>query len=189
MQKKINFKLPKITIKRMKKEIPYNHEYWRTDGPLGGRFLYDVVMRLKHRKQQLISDWTFSAIEKNGNTIGKIDRYDQWTKKNKISLINEGYIPAVKLYDTMSMWLVPIFIRFHGGQIFDIHVRDKNGEFIYSQDTPVTLNDDMESTATERFIKQLGKTALPHQSMQQIAFFGILAAGVVLGLFMMGFFN
>lgn len=146
-------------------------------------------MRLKNRKKQIVSDWTFYAEEKNGKIYGKVQRNDRWTDEPKTVLVSKGYHKAIKLYDTMSMWLVPVFIRFHGDRVFDVTATDEKGRLLYSQDTPVTLNDQMESTATDRFIKQLGKTALPHQSIQQLAFIGILGQGTLLGLFMMGAFK
>ena len=46
----------------------------------------------------------------------------------------------------------------------------------------------MQSTATQDFIKGMGKVAMSSMDLQKLAMIGIIAVGAIFGLFMLGVF-
>jgi hypothetical protein len=116
-------------------------------------------------------------------------RVDKWTDESPAVLRANGYKRAVGLYDSLVWWGVPVYIRIDGGKTFDVrHAVDELGRLKYSQDTAGTLHDSMQSTATQDFIKGMGKVAMSSMDLQKLAMIGIIAVGAVFGLFMLGVF-
>lgn len=115
-------------------------------------------------------------------------RSDCWTAREPEELHKAGYLPSIRTpgYDNIAWWRVPIFARIHDGFVFDIHRRDADGNLLYSQDTPNTLEDELRSNAVRDFIKGLFKTSLPTMDLQKILMIGILGVGAVFGLMMLG---
>lgn len=169
------------------------HEYWRD----GWKFFYDLKMRLIHRtlhKRRLICDIRLAKYQTLDELIcnsyeARYVRSEKWTDMKPIELQRAGYKKVEGLHDNLAWWGVPVYLRISGGSKFNIHARDKKGELLYSQDTAATLHDVMQSRATEQFLKGMGKTKLPEIDLQKMLFIGIIAAGAVFGLWMLGFFR
>jgi hypothetical protein len=114
-------------------------------------------------------------------------RTDKWTDESPADLRSNGYKRVVGLYDSIVWWGVPVYLRIDGGKVFDVkHAVDGAGHLMYSQDTAGTLHDSMQSTATQEFIKGMGKVAMSSMDLQKLAMIGIIGVGAVFGLMMMG---
>jgi hypothetical protein len=116
------------------------------------------------------------------------DRHDYWTAMTSDELHQEGYLKAIRMpgYDSIQWWGQKVYVRLQNYTQFDIHQKDDFGRFIYSQDTPSTLHDEMTSNATQQFIKAMFKTTLPTMDIQKIIMMALLAVGAVFGLMMLG---
>lgn len=169
------------------------HEYWRD----GWIFFYDLKMRIKYRtfgKRRLMCDirlMKYQTVDElvNNSYEARYTRAEHWTTMDPIELQRAGYKKVEGLHDSIAWWGVPVYLRISGGAKFNIHQRNKNGELLYSQDTAATLHDVMQSNATKKFLKGMGKTKLPEMDLQKIMFICILGAGAFFGLYMLGFFR
>ena len=179
------FKKPKH-----KSLLRQNLQYWNKD------FIYIVKERWNHHRffsgEKILVDIAVkehlvrSAYNSDLVKIPSYEREDQWTSATSKSLNEAGYKRVVGLYDSILWWGVPVYIRFADLKRFDVHVKDDQGRYLWSQDTATTLNDAMQSQATKEFIKGMGKTAVSSMDMQKLAMMGIVAVGAVFGLMMMG---
>lgn len=115
-------------------------------------------------------------------------RDECWTDRPGSELQAQGYMIAVGLHDSIIWSGIPVYIRVAGGTMADLsQILDKDGRRIYSRDSASTLNDAMQSNATEEFRRGLGKaSATLTMDIQKIAMIGILAVGAAFGLMMMG---
>ena len=118
--------------------------------------------------------------------VYRYERRDTWTKRSPEELNRDGYYRVDGLYDSIIFWGVPVYIKLHGLRKFDIKTVNDKGELIYSQDTSATLHDVMQSSATQDFIKGMGKTTMAAMDTQKIIMIAILGAGVIFGLYMLG---
>lgn len=113
-------------------------------------------------------------------------RYDRWTSDSAEELQKQGYLKVDGLYDSIVYWGVPVYMRINNASMFDIHVKDAEGNFIYSQDTAATLHDSMTSNATMAFLKGMNRIAWQAMDMQKIIMIAIVGAGAIFGLYMLG---
>jgi hypothetical protein len=115
-------------------------------------------------------------------------RDEAWTDRPGSELQAQGYMITVGLHDSIIWSGIPVYTRIAGGTMADLSkILDKDGRRIYSRDSASTLNDAMQSNATEDFRKGLGKaSATLTMDIQKIAMIGILAVGAVFGMIMMG---
>lgn len=175
------FKKEKDPVRRPAMLDPVRR-YWR------GSFFEDLAERTKHRGEKITVD-IIQKMDYVGGIKGPYyDREDRWTEQTSDELHKIGYLPGVRVpgYDSLAWYNVPIYVRLLNWQQFDIHAKDEAGNFLYSQDTPSTLHDEMKSNATQEFIKAMFKTSLPNIDIQKIIMIGILGIGAVFGLMMMG---
>lgn len=154
-------------------------------------FLKDLRERLVHRTrlgERIIVDLVQGTYIIGGKEGPYLKRIDRWTETPPEDLHRAGYLPGKRVpgYDSLCWWHVPIYVKLTNYEQFDIHVKDDAGRYIYSQDTPSTLHDEMVSSATLDFIKSMFKTALPKMDVQRIIMIAILGVGAVFGLMMMG---
>lgn len=115
-------------------------------------------------------------------------RFDRWTSAKTDELQRQGYLKIDGLYDSLVYWGVPVYMRINNAKLFDVHARDKDGNYLYSQDTAATLHDTMTSNATQSFLKGMNKVSWQTMDMQKLLMIGLLGAGVVFGMYMLGFF-
>lgn len=157
-------------------------KYW------AGGFFKDLKERFDHGDETIRSDIYQKYMTVGDETGAFYDRKDYWTQMSSDELNRAGYLPAVRMpgYDSLPWWGQKVYVRLLHDQQFDIHAKDEFGRFIYSQDTPSTLHDEMQSNATRDFIKAMFKTTLPSIDIQKIIMIALLAAGAVFGLMMMG---
>lgn len=156
--------------------------YWK------GSLVEDLRERLAHRNEKIIVDFWQRMEIVAGKREPYYDRSDRWTEATSDELHKLGYLPGVRVpgYDSIQWWRQRVYVRLMNWQQFDIHQKDEFGNFLYSQDTPSTLHDEMTSSATQDFIKAMFKTTLPTMDIQKIIMMIILAAGGVFGLMMLG---
>ena len=162
--------------------IDPEREYWR------GSFLDNIVERLHHRGERITVEMWQKMDIIGGKRGAYYSRSDRWTQATSAELHELGFLPGVRVpgYDSIQWWRQPVYVRVLNYEQFDIHVKDDQGHYIYSQDTPSTLNDEMTSNATRDFIKAMFKTTLPTMDVQKLIMIGILAVGAIFGLMMMG---
>lgn len=155
-------------------------------------FWGDVSERIKRRtfsgEKIYIELWGYTNVTPDGRIEQKCRRMDRWTEEKKSMLRLKGFTKVNNFagYDSIAWWGVPIYVKFNNFHQFDIHVKDAQGNFIYSQDTAGTLHDEMVSNATWDFIKGLFRAALPSIDLQKMAMIAILGVGAFFGLMMMG---
>lgn len=168
---------------RRPRSIDPEREYWR------GGFLDNIKERLAHRGEKIIVDiWQKTEIVA-GKKGAYYSRSDRWTQATSDELHSEGYLPGVRVpgYDSIEWSKQKVYVRLLNFQQYDIHVKDDlTGRYLYSQDTPSTLHDEMTSNATQDFIKAMFKTTLPKMDVQKIIMIAILGVGAVFGLMMLG---
>lgn len=151
----------------------------------------DLKERIKHRTlegEKIYIDLTARTDWIDGNPVFHYYRLDRWTDRSASDLYHYGYEKVINMpgYDSLIWWNVPVYIKLIGFQQFDIHAKDENGNFLYSQDTSGTLHDEMISNATRDFMKGLFKTSLPTMDLQKIGLMALLAVGAIFGLMMLG---
>ena len=116
-------------------------------------------------------------------------RRDFWTEEPPEQLNKDGYLKCTGLYDSILFWGVPVYLRVHNLQQFDVHAKDPDtGRFLYSQDTAATLHDSMTSSATKDFIRGMAKTTMSSMDAQKMIMIAILGAGAFFGMWMLGVF-
>lgn len=167
-------------------------EYWDKS------ILYNILSRFYHRfkGERLLIDmelhdhfnshWTPGGV--SIRSYPAMDRTDRWVKFSPEELQRSGYRKVAGLYDSLLWWGVPVYLQIYNGKKFDIRATDENGQLLYSQDSAATLHDFMQSKATQNFIKGMGKTALPAMDLQKLGMIGIIGAGAVFGMYMLGVF-
>ena len=114
-------------------------------------------------------------------------RHERWSDESIPEIIGRGYKRCVGLHDNL-LWIgIPQYVKINNGKEFDIHVTDRNGEFIYSQDTPATLNDAMTSDSDKDFIRGMGRAhTLRGMDLQTMAMIAIVGVGAIVGLYWFG---
>lgn len=118
----------------------------------------------------------------------KLRRCDKWTDEDKASLQSKGYRPIKGLNDSILWLVVPQYAKLSNLKKFDVRQCDKYGRPLYSLDTAGTLNDSMKSDNDAKFIKGMGKAALPSMDLQTIIMIVIIGAGAIFGLKFLGAF-
>lgn len=118
----------------------------------------------------------------------KLIRSDKFTDLPQSEICSKGYKIGKGFHDNLMWMFVPVFVKLNNFTKFDITVKDKNGYFLYSQDTAGTLNDSMVSDNDAKFIKGMGKAALPSMDLQTMIMIIIIGAGAVFGLHVLGLF-
>ena len=123
------------------------------------------------------------------NDKNEFIRFDRWTTESKDTIVAKGYAPCVGMHDNL-LWIgIPQFIKIVHGEEFDISQTDKNGQFIWSQDTPATLNDAMSSEADKDFFRGMGRAhTLLNMDIQTITMIAIVGVGAIVGLWFLGVF-
>lgn len=181
---------------KVKRLADIEQDYWRESDL--DTFIYNVKQRIKRRtlgKERIRVDiYLRERIYHHGGETRRemvYDRRDAWTTLSPRDLQELGYKRIEGLYDSLLWWGVPVYMQIHGGEKFDVEhamikLPDGSEELAYSQDTPATLNDFMRSNATTDFIKGMSKTQLPAMDLQKLVMIGIIAAGAIFGLMMLG---
>lgn len=108
-----------------------------------------------------------------------------WMSEDEI--IGLGYRKAKGFQHTAVAWMgIPMYAKISNGRVFDVHVAGPEG-WAYPQDTAFTLRDYLDSGSTENFVKAMHKAQMPNAlDLQKIVMIGVLVAGVLLGLMMLG---
>lgn len=181
-------KLPKIFRKKTIVKVPRPMVLDPKREPYEGSLLGDLKERWAHRGERITVEFYQKRMKVGDREDNYYSRDDRWTQVPKAELHQLGFLPGVRVpgYDSIQWWRQPVYVRVQNYQQFDIHAKDDEGRYIYSQDTPSTLNDEMTSNATREFIKAMFKTTLPTMDVQKLIMIGILAVGAVFGLMMMG---
>lgn len=175
--------------------MQYPHDYhWR---PTLSRIVYTAKMRMRamlHKTPRLkvdiyVKEYQTYAMRLEDRKATGYYRRDYWTDESPAELNTAGYLECTGLYDSILFMGVPVYLRLHGLEQFDIHVRNPDtGKFIFSQDSSATLNDAMTSTATKDFIKGMAKTSLSQMDTQKLIFLALIAVGAVFGMWALGVF-
>lgn len=175
------FSKKEIKVKRPAMSDP-RREYWK------GSFFENLKERWVHRGETIRVDLRQMYITVGDEEGAYYDRGDYWTEMSSDALHSAGYLPVVRMpgYDSLPWWGQKVYMRLENAEQFDIRQKDEYGQFIYSQDTPSTLHDEMVSNATRDFIKAMFKTTLPSIDIQKIIMIAILGVGAFFGLMMMG---
>lgn len=162
-------------------EHEYNHAKY-------GRTWYNLKMRILHRdiRHERIMVTITGKLEASPNQAAeqKYSRCDTWTRYKPKQLESSGFRRAegVPGYDSIIFWGVPVYVKIQDMTCAKI---PDDPERI-AEPTSATLYDYLQSNATDHYRKGLAKTALPSMDLQKLGMIGILAAGAVLGLMMMG---
>lgn len=110
-------------------------------------------------------------------------RKESWTDKLTEEIHSNGYRVVYGLHDSIFWWRVPMYIKFHNFEEYDI-----KKAYPEKRDTAITLNDSMLSDSDERFKKGLLKTAVTSAAdWQKIGLMVLLGVGVVAVSKFMGF--
>lgn len=158
--------------------------------------LFNLCQRVKFRTfggERLVVDVfaknTYPSVEDrlSDAPVTRYKRRDAWTQRSAEELHKDGYHRADGFYDSIIYWGVPVYIKLHGLRKFDVRsAKDEKGVPLYSQDTSATLHDVMQSSATQDFIKGMGKTSLSAMDTQKLIMIAIVGAGAIFGLWMLG---
>lgn len=172
-----------------KKDVPdYDGEHDHAH-PKKGRLWYNLKQRVVHRDirgQRLEVTIRAGMVLRDGVYEAEAERTNRWTTLKPFDLESRGYRKSEGLYDSIIWWGVPVYVKLEGLKEFDITEKDDRGEYLYSQETPATLNDFLHSNATDKFIKGMTKTAFPEMDLHKLIMLGILICGVLFGAYMMG---
>lgn len=117
------------------------------------------------------------------------DRTDKWTEWSSTELQRSGYQKAERIppYDSILLWGVPVYVRLHGLRQYDVHHTPIDGDI--RKDTATTLNDVMQTSAVNTFIKGLAHAnSMSHMDIQKLVMAGIVAVGAIFGLHLLGVF-
>ena len=115
-------------------------------------------------------------------------REEFFTNMDRAKIIADGHKPCVGLHDHIAWAFIPQYMKLSNFEKFNVHVRDKNGSFIFSQDTSGTLHDAMVSENDHKFIKGFGKVEMSKMDLQTMIMILVVGAGAVFGLHFMGVF-
>ena len=170
-----------VKVKRPAMADP-QRKYW------GGSFFKDLKERYEHRGERIRVDARQMFITVGDEEAAFYDRGDYWTEMEPDALHSAGYLPAVRMpgYDSLAWWGQKVYFRLENFEQYDIAAKDDLGRFLYSQDTPSTLHDEMTSNATRDFIKAMFKTTMPAMDVQKLIMIALLGVGAFFGLMMMG---
>lgn len=114
-------------------------------------------------------------------------RMEKWTTESTDEIIGKGYKKIVGLHDNLLWAGIKQYAKINNGREFNIRQTDKNGVFLYSQDTPATLNDAMTSDSDNAFIRGMGRAhTMRGMDIQTMAMIGIIGVGAIVGLYFMG---
>lgn len=168
------------------------HEY--TDDGI----IYSMSQRIKYRTfggERIVVDLyakkVYPRVEDRlgDNPVFRYERKDAWTQRSAEELHADGYHRADGFYDSILWWRVPVYVKLHGLRKFDVRAAvDEKGVPLFSQDTSATLHDVMQSSATQDFIKGMGKTSLSAMDTQKLIMIAIIGAGALFGMWMLGVF-
>lgn len=141
------------------------------------------IIAANFKRQKLLIDININCVTGSPTYY----RMETWTTKKTDEIICMGYKKCVGLHDNL-LWLdIDQYIRINNGCEFDIHQKDKYGNFIYSQDTPATLNDAMTSDSDATFIKGMGRAhTLRGMDLQTLIMIAIVGAGAIAGMYFLG---
>lgn len=164
-------------------------EYWK------GSLFNDLIERIKISRYKNVKLLIYLEFEQvmvpQGYGIApvlqdSIKRTEFFTSEPTKNIARQGFRRCVGFHDNIAWWGVKQYVKIIGGETFDIHEKDKNGNFKYCQFNAVNLHDNMKSNATMDFIKQMGKARmLQKMDLQKIAMIAIIALGAMFGLFLL----
>lgn len=143
-------------------------------------------------QRKLIVDMRFymrtpDILKPNVKPIQSLECKEYWTDLSKSDIHQRGYLPVERLHDTLAWVGVKTYLRFDNPQRFEVPKdKDEKGHFIYPQDTPATLYDKWRSNATKDFIKNMSKLGMREIDTQTIIMIGIIGAGAVVGMWLLG---
>ena len=108
-------------------------------------------------------------------------REDNWTDEKLASLHEQGYKKCENLPDHDNIgWIgVPVMVKFHGFKTIETE----------SKDSPMFLNDRMQSNLLNKFAKSLARAALvAGMDLQKIILMGVIGIAALIGMKMFGVF-
>lgn len=108
-------------------------------------------------------------------------REDNWTDEKLTVLHEQGYKRCENLPDHDNIgWIgVPVMVKFHGFKTIETE----------SKDTPMFLNDRMQSNLLNKFAKSLARAALvAGMDLQKIILMGVIGVAALIGMKMFGVF-
>jgi len=158
------------------------HEYWKEAG-------FRELFRARRHKWKLVIDFIPAGFAGMKHVLR-----ESWTDQTRDDIIGQGYIAArgfhqKTLWEQLKWLGIPRFVKLTGLTEFDISGKDADGDFIYPQDSSITLRDYLDSSAETDFLKTMNKTKMPELDLKSLAMMGILAMGVLLGVKMLGVFR
>ena len=157
------------------------HRYTDIDILKPIRDWFECLWHFWIRQRKLIVDFTGKTNILNGKQ-GYV-REEYWTDEPSEDLHEKGYRQIVGLHDSLIWWKVPVYARFHGFRT--IEITDPN----FSKDTPMTLNDRMNSNLIQKFAKSLARaTAIAGMDIQKLILMGAIGIAAVVGMKMFGVF-
>lgn len=112
------------------------------------------------------------------------DREEYWTNASNAEITLRGYRPVERLHDSLAWFRIPTFMIYTGAYRFEVPPDPEK----YPQHTPALMDDKFESQGFWSFVRGLTtKVAARELDVQAIALVLVILAGVVGGLWMMGF--
>ena len=108
-------------------------------------------------------------------------REDNWTDEKLTVLHEQGYKRCENLPDHDNIgWIgVPVMVKFHGFKTIETE----------SKDSPMFLNDRMQSNLLNKFAKSLARAALvAGMDLQKIILMGVIGVAALIGMKMFGVF-
>ena len=109
-------------------------------------------------------------------------REETFTNESPEGLIAVGYKRCKGLHDSILWSGIPVYVKIIGGTEYDTTGPE------YSRDSSVTLNDAMNSNATQDFIKGMLRGAMPTMDIQKIVFIALIGIGAIIGMKIIGVF-
>lgn len=136
---------------------------------------FEILLRRRLQGKKLLIDIIGKPSVLGGRAL--YYRKEEWSDKLPEEIHAAGYRIAHGLHDSILWWGVPIYVRFHNFEEFDI-----GHAYPDKKDTAITLNDAMLSDSDERFKKGLLKTAVSSVAdWQKIGLMVIIGVGVIIG--------
>lgn len=192
----IAYILAQHIVSKMLEGTPDRVSKYYADKTLGKKFvdMKDRLIQYTLGTRVLKVDVSFQKYQTMQDSVAGTwsegySRYDRWTSDATEDLQRQGYLKVDGLYDSIVYSGVPVFMRINNAKIFDVHVKDANGNFLYSQDTAATLHDSMTSNATQNFLKGMNRVAWQTMDLQKIVMIAIIGVGAIFGMYMLGFFH
>ena len=129
-------------------------------GPIGARLLVRI------------------ELDKEGNFY---DTYEQYTDLNEKTILALGYLPAKGYKEEFRYFNTKVYVKMEGFKVFDIRNSDDP-----NYETSSTLDDYFQSDSQKQFMQSMSKVSFAPLDMKKLGMIGMVGAGIILGLFVLG---